>query len=404
MKAWENPGKWHANPLNFSEEVTREFDTPERIFVLDSTLRKMTGTPGCHWTVEGAVEIAAASDEVGVGVVEVNVVHGNQPPSKKILDMFAAVATLKRRFKLFGTAWLTKESIDDVIDRGADGVNFTRGDRAKFLELYEYARSRGVEVAMTMGGRIEHMPPAEAARCINQMLERDIAYVGIHENTGATTPEVWRYYMKQLRKDLIKDVAIVPHIHNMLGQATAAACAAITGGAKGIDVTANGIAIHGGLAALEEVVASLEILYGVETGIRLEKLRAYSQVVSRASGIPVHPNKPLVGDHAFIVELDPFVRDVLRARLHGQERVHPIAPSLVGHRNVVVWGVNTVDETSATREKLLQMGLPHDDAEVKRINNAIRARLDAGTQYPLFLTEQEVEELARQVLAAAKSR
>ena len=204
--------------------------------------------------------------------------------------------------------------------------------------------------------------------------------------------------MKKLRAGLIKDVPIVPHIHNMLGGGTMAAVAAVTGGAKGLDLAMNGIGIHCGFAALEEVVVILETLYGVETGIKLDKLREYSRVVAEVTGIAVDRNKPIVGDHAFVVELDPFVKQVVEAREIGKERVHMIAPSLVGHENVVLWGANTV-HGPATRAKLKAMGLRHDDRSVEKVISAIKKELEAKTEYPVYLTEPEVESLAREVLA-----
>lgn len=398
-RMWNNPGKWHVNPLNFAPEVTAGFELPERIFILDSTIRKMTGTPGCKWDNGGAVSIVDAANEVGVGVIEVNLVHGGMPPSKRVLSMFEAIAQRPRKYTLVGTASATKESIDAVVDAGADAVNIGGRNQARINEGAEYAKSRGLKVASTMGARLEHLPPVEAARRLNELFEVDPIYVGIHENTGATTPEAWRYAMKAIRKGLIKDIPIVPHIHNMLGGGAAAAIGAVTGGAQGLDVSMNGIAIHCGLAPLEDVVVMLEVLYGVDTGIDLSKLRDYSLTVVEATGISVHPNKSVVGDHAFICELEPFVRHVLQARETGEERVHPIAPSLVGHENLIVWGDNTTLVDGATEEKLRQMGLPQEKAAVRRVNDAIDAVLEQRTEYPLFLTELEVEELARHILA-----
>src|SRR3989304_8097161 len=102
MRAWSNPGKWSVNPMNFSDEVTRDFELPERVFVLDSTLRKMTETPGCYWTDSDAIDIAQMADEIGVQYMIVNLVAGWKPPSKRILQMFERVATVRRRFRLFG--------------------------------------------------------------------------------------------------------------------------------------------------------------------------------------------------------------------------------------------------------------------------------------------------------------
>lgn len=401
MQAWSHPGKWSVNPINFSPGVRSEFDPPGRVFVVDSTLRKMTESPGCRWSVAGACDIAAAADEVGVTYIVVNIVHGWQPPSRQIQEMFGAVAKLRRHFKLFGTAWPAQESIDLVADLGGDGVDIAWGELGAFVEAYDHARSRGLLVAkeLSRGSRLEHMPPSGLAQQIKVLLQRDLAYIGLHENTNATSPEGWRYYMKELRRALAREAPLVPHVHNILGQAVGATCAAVLGGARGIDVSANGIAASSGLAALEETVVALEVYYGVDTGIALDKLRLYSQVVRESTNLPLHPNKPLVGDGTFTVELDMFVRDVLETRLHGKERVHGIAPSLVGHAYLPVWGRNTIDQTGATREKLFQMGFPHDEAAASRVNEAIRAELESDSTGSGVLTEREFEAVARRVLS-----
>jgi len=167
----------------------------------------------------------------------------------------------------------------------------------------------------------------------------------------------------------------------------------VTGGARGIDVSMTGIAIHCGLAALEEVVTSLEMLYGIETNIDLSKLNEYAQVVTEETGIPIHRNKPIVGEHAFICELESFVKAVLEAREHGQERVHPFAPSMVGAENLIVWGENTMNGP-ATEVKLRQMGYPSDEEAVGSVIEQMEEALAAKPGYPRFLQEAEVEQIA----------
>ncbi len=405
---WNNPGKWVVNPLNYAPEVTGQFSGPKSAFVLDSTIRKMTGTPGCPWTAEGAVEICRMASEIGVKYVEVNLVHGPQPANPKLLGMFEAIAKEDFDFTLVGTAWARdKSTIDDAINHGADAVNVGAGaitarDISEGLEAFEYAKEKGVGVASTLGGRLEHITPEAIADRINALQDVGLLYVGIHENTGATSPDAWRYVMqasRALMTDQARAIPIVPHIHNMLGQATIAQCAAVTGGAGGVDVSMNGLAIHCGLAPLEEVVMCLELLYGIDTGIKLELLNEYARVVEKWTQLPpVHPNKAIVGEKAFIVELESFVHEVLEAREQGTERVHPFAPSLVGGKNVVVWGENTV-LGFGTRLKLKQLGLPHDDGSVDKVLAAIREELDRREGYPLYLTEAEVEELSRSILS-----
>jgi isopropylmalate/homocitrate/citramalate synthase len=412
-KIWNEPGKWFVNPLNFSPEVTKNFDAPESVFVLDSTVRKITSYPGCHWDIGGILEVCRAADELGVQIVEVNIMMGNMPATPRTLSMFEAIAKEGFKFKLFGTAFRTKESIDQAIDRGANGINMSsrtgkvdagslqgeREDLDEVADLFQYIKERGCLISQDMYNfmwLIQNMPPDSVSKRINRMAHLGFEYIGIHENAASTTPEAWRYWVKQLRAGLneqAKEIPIVPHIHNIFGHASVATCAAVTGGARGVDVTMNGMADTSGLGALEEVVMMLELLYGIDTGLNLEKLVEYSRVVERVTGIPVHPNKPIVGRHTFVGEMEPATQAILEARWHGKERLNPFAPSMVGNQDIPVWGDNTV-HGPATKTKLRQMGLPHDKEAVARVIERLKAEQAARTASPTYLTEAEFENLA----------
>lgn len=54
---------------------------------------------------------------------------------------------------------------------------------------------------------------------------------------------------------------------------------------------------------------ALEVLYGFDTGIKLEKLYKLSRLVERYSGIPIHPQAPVVGGCAH--ESRMYVAEVL---------------------------------------------------------------------------------------------
>ncbi len=96
------------------------------------------------------------------------------------------------------------------------------------------------------------------------------------------------------------------HCHDDLGMATANTLAAIKGGARQVEVTINGLGERAGNTAVEEVVMALHTRpdsYGnVYTRINTQELLAASQLVSRLTGIPVQPNKAVVGQNAFAHE------------------------------------------------------------------------------------------------------
>jgi 2-isopropylmalate synthase len=397
-----NPGKWFTNALNFAPEVTADWSPPAQVGILDSTVRKITGTPGSRYNPEDVAELCQIADALGVKWIEVNLVHGPMPSSPKLRAMFNAIAKRKHKFMLVGTAFLNKETIDHAIDNGADAVSIGLGpDLDEARKWHEYAKSKGVKVTTTLGARVEHLPLDEVIRLVNRAASTDVEYIGIHEDTGATSPDAWRYLMKQITQNLTRDVPVIPHIHNMYGQGTGAAVNAVLGGARGIDLTMNGIAIHCGMPAIEEVVACLEIYHGVDTGIDMSLFREYSTMLSRVFRLGVHPNKAITGEKAFIEELEPFVEEFLLDRAAGRPRVFGFSPRIFGTDYFVAWGENTV-HGPASKVKLQQMGLPHDDASVKQMTDALEAALadkEARDDYPYYLTEEEFEALARGVFA-----
>lgn len=405
----DNPGKWKTNPLNFDPEVTKGWSPPDKVGILDSTVRKITGTPGAKYNPADVAELTQLASRLGVRWIEVNLVHGNMPSSQKLRDMFKAIADKKHDFMLVGTAFRNKETIDHAIDNGADAVSVSTRDITKenvdeLLEWHDYVKSKGVKVSGTMGARIENNSVEQVIERINTLASTDVEYIGIHENTGATSPDAWRYLMKQVHKNLTRDVPICPHIHNMYGQGTMAAVNAVLGGARGIDIAINGIAIHCGLPALEEVVACLEVLYGVDTGIDMTLLREYSELLERNCRLGVHPNKAITGREAFIEELEPFVKSVLEARESGEIRLHGFNPQIFGGEFYVAWGENAV-HGDATEVKLRQMGLPHDKASVDKMIEALEAALadkEARDDYPYYLLEPEFEALANKVFTSAE--
>ncbi len=97
-------------------------------------------------------------------------------------------------------------------------------------------------------------------------------------------------------------VRIGVHFHNDLGLATANSLACLEAGARHVECTIGGIGDRGGTTALEEIVFGLEAFrerLNLTHRIRLDQLWRTSTLLSRLTGIPPHPNKPILGKCAF---------------------------------------------------------------------------------------------------------
>jgi 2-isopropylmalate synthase len=84
--------------------------------------------------------------------------------------------------------------------------------------------------------------------------------------------------------------------------ATANTLAGVLNGARQVEVTVNGIGERAGNCSLEEIALALQTrrdLFGLDTRIQSRHVYPVSRLVSQMTGIPVQPNKAIVGSNAF---------------------------------------------------------------------------------------------------------
>ena len=95
------------------------------------------------------------------------------------------------------------------------------------------------------------------------------------------------------------------HCHDDLGVAVANSLAALKNGARQVECTINGIGERAGNTAMEEIVMALNTradLFGLHTRIKTEQIYHASKLLTQITGIPVQPNKAIVGANAFAHE------------------------------------------------------------------------------------------------------
>jgi 2-isopropylmalate synthase len=191
---------------------------------------------------------------------------------KRILEMAAAAVKLARQFS------------DDVEFYAEDAG---RSDSAYLFEMLEAVIDAGATV------------------------------VNIPDTTGYTVPEQYGCLIQAIRQNVpnIGRAIISVHCHDDLGLAVSNTLAGILNGARQVEGTINGIGERAGNAALEEVVMALRTrrdYYRVHTGIETRELYRTSRLVADLLGIPVPPNKAVIGGNAFShssgIHVDGFLK------------------------------------------------------------------------------------------------
>ena len=141
------------------------------------------------------------------------------------------------------------------------------------------------------------------ARVCEEVIKAGATVLNIPDTTGYCLPEEYGAKMKYLRENVkgIENVTLSCHCHNDLGLATANSIAGVINGARQIECTINGIGERAGNTALEEVVMILNQhpYLNLETSINTKLLYDTSMMVREKMGMPVQPNKAIVGANAF---------------------------------------------------------------------------------------------------------
>src|SRR5204863_10113476 len=115
------------------------------------------------------------------------------------------------------------------------------------------------------------------------------------------------------------------HGHDDFGLATASAVAAVRAGATWIQGTINGMGERAGNASLGEIALTLRALYGVDSYVRLERIREVSERVRELSGYQLYPWKPVTGETLFRRE-----SGAVAAQFHDPQAIEPYSSQLVG--------------------------------------------------------------------------
>ena len=312
------------------------------IKILDTTLRDGEQTPGVSLTTENKLLIARKLDSLGVDIIEAGSAitsEGERASIKKIAGegLDAEICSYCR---------IRKEDIDAAIDCDVDSIHLVvpvsdlhiqqklKKDRetvrAMAVEMTEYAKSHGLIVELS--GEDASRADLDYLKSVyNAGIEAGADRLCFCDTVGILVPE--RTY--EIFSDLMPLRApISVHCHNDFGMATSNTIAALRAGAQEAHVTINGIGERAGNTSLEEVVMVLYSLYKHKTKIDIKGLYTTSRLVSRLSGIPVAPNKAIVGGNAFTHEAGIHVHGLLA----NTATYEPITPELVGRERRIVLG------------------------------------------------------------------
>ena len=387
--------RWWNFEWNYADTVQNQITLPEKVIIKDDTLREGEETPGSYFTIEQKIEIAKLLEEMGIPEIEVGYAAG----IKEHADTFKALKKEGIKMKLSSHARLyvedVKKEVDDILAAEADHVNFllvpspvlkNKNDVfSRITEGIEYAKSQGAYVAFGSGRVI----PKYWEKFVNLALDAGVDRIVVYDGNGCATPLAFKDVVKFTKK-IVGDIPIEVHTHNDLGLAVATTLAGVEGGAEIVDVVFNGLGDRAGNAATEEVIMALEILYGMDLNLKLEKIMEISQLIEKYSKTPLQAHKAIVGKNCFIHESDLHVEQILIGNWTTWELYQPW---VVGQSRKLIFGATTLQDR-AIKAKLNKMGLNPNQNDLDVLLEKIQEKI----KFQDYISEKELEELAKKVI------
>jgi isopropylmalate/homocitrate/citramalate synthase len=363
----------------------------------DTTLRDGEQTVGVVLDPEQKLEIARVLDGLGVERIEAGfprVSAEDELAIRLILDagLNAEIWGFSRAVGADVEALVELGLQSSVIeapisDRKLDALGV---DREAMLERIVYAVSDAAKQGITVAffgvdGTRADLGYFEAV--YKTAVEAGAKEAVVVDTIGVATPEAVESLVGQAREWLGPDVPLHFHGHNDFGLATAAAAAAARAGARWIHGTINGMGERAGNANLGEVALALRALYGVRTGLRLERLREVSARVQQLSGYELEPWKPVVGENLFVRE-----SGAVASQFHDPPSIEPFSAELVGAKRRIVLGKKS--GLDSIRIKCAELGLDLDTDQQRALLEAVK-RL--GTEKRRLVTDDELRRLASSI-------
>jgi len=376
---------------------------PNYVRIFDTTLRDGEQSPGATLTSAEKLEIARGLVRLGVDVIEAGFPAASPDDLEAVRRIAVEVGNPVPNESEFATpvpviCGLARATASDI-DAAWQAVQHAQRpcihtflatspihmqyklrmdpeevvERVRAMVAYAKSLCADIEFSPEDAGRSE---PDFLYLVLGEAIKAGATTLNIPDTVGYTTPEEFGQLISGIMSNTpgIKNAVLSVHCHNDLGLATANTLAGIQAGARQAEVTVNGIGERAGNTSLEEIVMALYTrrnVYGYETGIDTTQIVRISRTVSNYTGIPVQPNKAIVGANAFAHEAG-IHQDGMLKNQSTYEIMHPETVGL--SRSRLVLGKHS--GRHALRSHLEEMGFELTADELNRAFESFKVLAD----------------------------
>ena len=376
-------------------DINKPYGFDAQVGFYDTTLRDGEQTVGVVLTPEDKLELARGLDGLGIERIEAGF-------PRVSADDWRAVELIRDAgldAEIWGFSRAVEADVKALVELGVEAsviespisdlkLDALGVDREAMLERIVYAVSFAAEQDIRVaffGVDGTRADPGYFETVYKTAVEAGAHEVVVVDTLGIASPEAVADLVGRTHDWLGADHAVHFHGHNDFGLATAAAVAAIRAGARWIQGTVNGMGERAGNANLPEIALTLRGLYGIETDLRLDRVRAFADRLQALSGYELEPYKPLVGDNLFRRE-----SGAVASQFHDPPAIEPYSSDVVAAKRGIVLGKKS--GIDSIRIKAEELGLELDDDTERRLLTQVK---ELGTKKRGIVSDDEFRNLAR---------
>ncbi len=387
----------------------------DRVFFFDTTLRDGEQSPGATMNQHEKLQLARQLERLGVDIIEAGFPassDGDREAVRKIAKEIknSRIVGLSRSVaEDIETAWIAvseaaRPGIHTFI--ATSDIHLKHKLRLSRNEVIDRA-GKAVRLARSLSDWVEfscedatRSDPEFLVEVVETAISEGASVINIPDTVGYSYPQEIGELITTIKNRAkgIDNVIVSVHCHDDLGLAVANSLAGVLAGARQVECTINGIGERAGNASLEELALILKTrraTFHLDTNINTEEIFHTSRLVTAITGIPVQPNKAIVGANAFAHESGIHQDGVIKERTTYEI----IDPESVGiSKSLLVLGKHS--GRHAFRERLQALGYYLTEQEV---NLSFKRFKDLADRKKTIFDEDLEAIVAEEVLRTAET-
>ena len=383
------------NELIWTGGVNDPYRLGGRVGLYDTTLRDGEQTVGVVLDPERKLEIARLLDGLGIDRIEA----GFPRVSADDWEAVRRIAAAGLEAEIWGFSRAVPADLEaltelevrfsviesPISDLKLEAIGVSREKMlGRITAAMRFAAEHDIHAAF-FGVDSTRAEPDFYRQVYSSAVEAGAREVVVVDTLGIASPEAVAELVGSTVELVGPGVPVHFHGHNDFGVATASAVAAVRAGAAYVQGTINGMGERAGNANLGEVALALLALYGVESNLRLDRIREVSHRVRELSGYELEPWKPVTGETLYRRE-----SGAVASQFHDPPSIEPYSSELVSATRSIVLGKKS--GLDSIRIKADELGL---DVPEERHAELLAAVKELGSSQRRLVTDEEFAELVR---------